>query len=164
MRNLLVIHGPNLNLLGKREVEVYGTLTLDEINEMIKKEADRHELNVEFFQSNHEGEIIDRIQAAAGEFSCIIINPGAYTHYSVAIRDAIAAVRIPTIEVHLSNIHAREKFRHKSVIAPVAVGQIAGFGIQSYLLAVRIAGQMGSEIRNQNQKQENRDKKSESRG
>jgi 3-dehydroquinate dehydratase-2 len=139
MTKVLVIHGPNLNLLGRREVDVYGSLTLDEINKMIEAEAVDCGLELEYFQSNHEGELVDKIQEAVGKFDCIIINPAAYTHYSIAIRDAIAAVRIPTIEVHLSNIHGREEFRHKSVTAPVAVGQIAGFGAQSYLLAIRAA-------------------------
>jgi len=139
MKKVLVIHGPNLNMLGKREVEVYGMTTLDEINESIKEEVKRYELEVEIFQSNHEGEIVDKIQSALGRFDCIIINPGALTHYSIAIRDALAAVKIPAIEVHLSNIHAREEFRHKSVIAPVAIGQIVGFGPESYMLAVRAA-------------------------
>jgi 3-dehydroquinate dehydratase-2 len=139
MAKVLVIHGPNLNLLGRREVEVYGSLTLDEINSKIEAEAGACGIEAEYYQSNHEGEIVDKIQGAVGKFDCIIINPAAYTHYSIAIRDAIAAVRIPTIEVHLSNIHGREEFRHKSVIAPVAVGQIAGFGAQGYLLAIRAA-------------------------
>ncbi|MCL6471962.1 MAG: type II 3-dehydroquinate dehydratase [Firmicutes bacterium] len=142
MAKILVIHGPNLNLLGRREVEVYGTLTLDEINERINEEASRYGLDTEFFQSNHEGEIVDKIQAAVGNADCIIINPGAYTHYSIAIRDALAAVSIPAIEVHLSNIHAREEFRHKSVTAPVSLGQIAGFGALSYVLAVRAAAEI----------------------
>jgi 3-dehydroquinate dehydratase-2 len=106
---------------------------------MIEAEAGVCGIEAEYYQSNHEGEIVDKIQDAVGIFDCIVINPAAYTHYSVAIRDAIAAVRIPTIEVHLSNIHGREEFRHKSVTAPVAVGQIAGFGAQGYLLAIRAA-------------------------
>ncbi|NCO66085.1 MAG: type II 3-dehydroquinate dehydratase [Candidatus Aquicultor secundus] len=139
MGKILVIHGPNLNLLGKREEAVYGTVTLDEINGMIKDEAGNCGLDVEFYQSNYEGDIVDRIQTAAGRVDCIIINPAAFTHYSIAVRDALAAVKIPAVEVHLSNIHAREEFRHTSVTAPVAVGQIAGFGPQSYVLAVRAA-------------------------
>lgn len=139
MGKVLIINGPNLNLLGKRETGIYGMLTLDEINRMVGDEAGRLGLHVEFFQSNHEGEIIDKVHSAIGGFDCIVINPGAYTHYSIAIRDAVAAVKIPTIEVHLSNIHSREEFRHKSVIAPVCVGQIAGFGPVSYVLAVRAA-------------------------
>ncbi len=142
MGKVLVINGPNLNLLGKREIGIYGTLTLDEINKMVSDEAERLGLQIEFFQSNHEGEIIERVHSAVGELDCLIINPGAYTHYSIAIRDAVAAVKIPTIEVHLSNIHSREEFRHRSVIAPVCVGQIAGFGPTSYVLAVRAAGEI----------------------
>lgn len=139
MGKLLVIHGPNLNLLGRREVEVYGTVTLDEINQMIKDEADAHGLSVEFYQSNHEGEIVDKIQSAVGVFDCLIINPAAFTHYSIAVRDALSAIRVPVIEVHLSNIYAREEFRHKSVTAAVTMGQIAGFGPYSYILATRAA-------------------------
>ncbi len=139
MGKILVIHGPNLNLLGRREEAVYGTVTLDEINAMIEDEAAAYGLDVEFYQSNHEGEIVDRIQAASGTVDCIIINPAAFTHYSIAVRDALAGVRVPAVEVHLSNIHAREEFRHTSVTVPVVVGQIAGFGSQSYVLAVRAA-------------------------
>lgn len=142
MSRVLVIHGPNLNLLGRREIEVYGSLTLDEINKTIRKEAADCGLEIECFQSNHEGEIVDKIQETTGTFECIIINPAAYTHYSIAIRDALAAVPAPSIEVHLSNIHNREDFRHKSVTAPVAQGQIAGFGPDSYLLAVRAASNL----------------------
>ncbi|HHX77296.1 MAG TPA: type II 3-dehydroquinate dehydratase [Firmicutes bacterium] len=134
---VLVIHGPNLNLLGRRETHIYGTKTLAAINMDIKALAEELDLIAFFFQSNSEGEIIDRIHSAAGEFAFIIINPGAYTHYSYAIRDALAAVKVPAIEVHLSNIYSREDFRQKSVIAPVAVAQVAGFGSQGYLLALR---------------------------
>lgn len=137
MKKILIIHGPNLNLLGTREVGVYGSETLDSINERCLELA--HEIGVELdiHQSNSEGEIIDLIQGALGKTRGIIINPGAYTHYSIAIRDALAAVKLPCVEVHLSNIHAREEFRHNSVIAPVAAGQIAGFGGESYLLAIK---------------------------
>lgn len=136
---VMVIHGPNLNLLGDREVETYGKFSLAEIDQQLKKLAAELEVSLATFQSNVEGEIVNAIQAAKGEYDAIIINPGGYTHYSVAIRDAIAAVKVPTVEVHLSNIYSREEFRHKSVIAPVAAGQIAGFGPHSYLLGLRAA-------------------------
>ncbi|MDR3644680.1 MAG: type II 3-dehydroquinate dehydratase [Clostridia bacterium] len=135
-KKVLVVHGPNLNLLGERETGIYGRDALAGINEEIIIWA--HDLNMECEarQSNSEGEIIDWLHAARGKFDGVIINAGAYTHYSVAIRDAIASIRIPCIEVHLTNIYAREEFRHHSVLAPVCVGQIAGFGKQSYLLAL----------------------------
>ena len=136
---ILVIHGPNLALLGEREVAVYGRFTLEEINQALADLAKQEKAELQFFQSDSEGEIVEKIGKARKEFSALIINPGAYTHYSVAIRDAIAAAGLPTVEVHLSNIYAREEFRHKSVIAPVAVGQISGFGINSYLLGLRAA-------------------------
>jgi len=136
---VLVIHGPNLDLLGKREPEIYGRLTLAEINEKIVELAKELHCEVDFFQSNHEGEIVETIGKAKGKFDFLIINPAAYTHTSVAVGDAIVATGIPTIEVHLSNIYAREEFRRKSLIAPVAVGQICGFGPDSYLLALRAA-------------------------
>jgi len=136
---LLVINGPNLDLLGKRQPELYGKLTLKEINERMVKLAKELQCEVEFFQSNHEGEIVDTIGEAKGKFDFLIINPAAYTHTSVAIRDAISATGIPAIEVHLSNIYAREEFRRKSLITPVAVGQICGFGPDGYLLALRAA-------------------------
>ncbi len=132
-----MIHGPNLNLLGRREPSVYGTETLSEIEERIRDLARELEVEVAFFQANGEGDLVSRIQEAAGKADGIVINPAAYTHTSVAIRDALAAVGIPAVEVHLSNIHAREEFRRESRIAPVCVGQIGGFGAQSYLLGVR---------------------------
>lgn len=138
---ILLIHGPNLNLLGSRETSVYGVDTLDSINEECLKLARELGIELEIRQTNSEGEIVDLVQAAAKTAKGIVINPGAYTHYSYAIRDAVAAVKLPAVEVHLSNIYAREDFRHESVIAPVAAGQISGFGPHSYLLGIRaVAG------------------------
>ena len=139
MKKVLVIHGPNLNLLGKREPEIYGSLSLEEINKEIERLARQEEVSIETFQSNHEGDLVTRIQDAMGRFHAIVINPGGYTHTSVAIRDAIIAVGIPTVEVHLSNIHKREEFRRRSLLADVVSGQIAGFGVDSYLLGLRAA-------------------------
>lgn len=135
---ILVINGPNLNLLGTREADVYGTRTLEEINDSLKKLAAELGAEVDIRQSNHEGEIVDFIQHAK-DYAALVINPAAYTHTSVAIRDAIAAVEIPAVEIHLSNIYRREEFRHKSLISPVAHGQISGFGPEGYLLALRAA-------------------------
>lgn len=135
--SILVLHGPNLNLLGRREPEVYGSTTLETINRLLVETGQALQAQVTPLQSNHEGVLVDAIQAAYGQHQGILINPGAYTHTSVAIRDAIAGVAIPTVEVHLSNIYQRESFRHHSYIAPVAVGQICGFGPESYLLGLR---------------------------
>jgi len=137
MLRIRVLHGPNLNLLGTREQSIYGTLSLDAINSAIMKLADELAVTVELGQSNSEGELVTWIQEARTGYDGIIINPAAYTHTSVAIRDAIAAVGLPTIEVHLSNIHQREEFRHRSYIAGVAIGQISGLGPTGYLLALR---------------------------
>ncbi|MFP4422466.1 MAG: type II 3-dehydroquinate dehydratase [Desulfococcaceae bacterium] len=135
-KRILVIHGPNLNMLGRREPEVYGSKTLAEIDDDLKRRGEELGLAVETFQSNHEGAIVDRIQEAVGNCEGIIINPAAYTHTSVAIRDALLLHDVPIIEVHLSNIHQREGFRHHSTIADVATGRIAGFGAAGYRLAL----------------------------
>jgi 3-dehydroquinate dehydratase-2 len=135
--NITVIHGPNLNLLGTREPGVYGSLTLNEINAAIETLGNELGCRVRFFQSNSEGALIDAIQATGKDCDGIVINPAAYTHTSIAIRDALAAVGVPFVEVHLSNIHRRETFRHTSLTAPLAVGQICGFGSDSYLLGLR---------------------------
>ncbi|MGI6149740.1 MAG: type II 3-dehydroquinate dehydratase [Firmicutes bacterium] len=135
-RRILVVHGPNLNLLGTREPEIYGSLTLQQINARLEERARELGLELECFQSNHEGELIDCIHRAQGRCKWLIINAGALTHYSYALRDAISSVGLKAIEVHLTNVFAREPFRHVSVIAPVCVGQIAGFGLNSYLLAL----------------------------
>jgi len=133
---LLVIHGPNLNMLGKREPEKYGTSTLDEINARLTSHGTQAGLEVDTFQSNHEGEIVEKIQQAGDFFDALIINPAAYTHTSIAIRDAILLLDIPVVEIHLSNIYKRESFRHKSLLCDVVNGQIAGFGAFGYLMAV----------------------------
>jgi 3-dehydroquinate dehydratase-2 len=135
-KKILVLLGPNLNLTGVREKSIYGEETADSINSQIVEYARNLGFDCDIYQSNHEGDLIDRIQAARGCFSGVVINAGALTHYSYALRDAIASVRIPFVEVHMSNIYAREDFRHKSVIAPVCAGQIAGFGKNSYFLAL----------------------------
>ena len=136
MKKIIVIHGPNLNLLGEREPGVYGSESYESINNEIIEHAISKQFHCEIFQSNHEGEIIDTLHLARKSFDGVIINAGAYTHYSYAIRDAIAAINIPVIEVHMSNINARDEFRAKSVIAPVCKGSICGFGKDSYILAV----------------------------
>lgn len=137
LAKVLVLNGPNLNLLGTREPDIYGQVTLDKINEQLNQLADQLGLDLEFYHSNSEGEIITRIQQSVPNVKGILINPGAFTHYSLAIRDAISAVGAPCVEVHLSNIYAREEFRRHSVIAPVCLGQVSGFGPLSYLLGLR---------------------------
>lgn len=136
MKRILVVHGPTLNLLGEREPEIYGSKTLEELNASIRRFANQHGVEVKFFQSNHEGAIIDVLQNERHWAEGVVINPGAFTHYSYAIRDAIAAVGLPTVEVHLSDIYNREEFRRISVIAPACIAQVSGKGYQSYLVAI----------------------------
>jgi 3-dehydroquinate dehydratase-2 len=135
MEQLLLLNGPNLNLLGSREPEVYGHSTLDSVVRNVTKYAEEYGFGVDDYQSNHEGELIDTIQQAEGKYKGIIFNPGAYTHTSIALRDAISSITVPVIEVHLSNVHQRESFRHTSLLAPVCKGQIVGLGVMGYRLA-----------------------------
>lgn len=139
MIRILVLHGPNLNMLGVREAELYGTQTLNEINEMLVTWAKEAGVQLEAKQSNREGELVTWIQESRGQFDAIVINAAAYTHTSIALRDAVLSAEVPTVEVHLSNIHRREEFRHKSYLAAAAIGQISGFGPTSYLLGVQAA-------------------------
>lgn len=136
MAKVLVLNGPNLNLLGTREPAIYGSTTLKDIEAMMLKRASEAGIAIDFFQSNHEGELVDKVQAANHNYDYIIFNAAAFTHYSIALRDAIGAIEVPVIEVHISNIHKREEFRHTSVLAPVALGQICGLGVESYLAAL----------------------------
>ena len=136
-KRVAVVHGPNLNMLGKREVGIYGGKSMEEINSEVAAEASGLNVTVEFYQSNCEGELVSYIQQCKGKTDGILLNAGAYTHYSIALRDAIAAAQVPTVEVHISNVYKREPFRHVSVIAPVCIGQICGFGSHGYVLALR---------------------------
>lgn len=147
---ILILHGPNLNRLGLREPQIYGSTTLEQINNSLKDLAGQLGVVVETYQSSHEGDLVDKLHAAIGEMAAVVFNPGAYTHYSIALRDAVACLDIPVIEVHLSNIHSREEFRHRSVIAPVAAGQISGFGPESYLLGLRAAVSLAQSGRKEN--------------
>lgn len=137
MTSILIMHGPNLNLLGLREPEVYGSQTMDEINQRLQMYASEHNIHLRTFQSNHEGALIDELHKARTWADGVVFNPGAYTHTSYALRDAIAAVGVPVVEVHLSNVHAREEFRHRSLLVSACLGQVVGFGWRSYLLGVQ---------------------------
>jgi 3-dehydroquinate dehydratase-2 len=144
MARVLVLHGPNLNLLGRRESHIYGTATLEDVELALRTLARELGVELDTAQSNHEGTLIDRLQTAPARYGAVVFNPGALTHTSVALRDAIAAIGIPVVEVHVTNIHAREAFRHHSMIAGAAAGQIAGFGVQSYLLGLRAAAALAA--------------------
>ena len=145
MKKILIIHGPNLNILGTRQVDVYGKIGLEQIDDSLTDLAQKEGVELEIKQSNHEGEIVELIQQAKNKFDALVINPAAYTHTSVAIRDALAAIDIPAVEVHISNIYAREEFRHTSLTAPVVKGQVSGFGVNSYLLGLRAAIALANE-------------------
>lgn len=145
MIRILVMNGPNLNLLGEREVEVYGAAKLADIEAAISSLAEELRIEVDFFQSNHEGALIDRLQDARSNCHAVVFNPGAFTHYSFALRDAVSSISIPVVECHMSNVHARDAFRSTSVIAPVAAGQISGLGVSSYMLAVRAAAKLAKD-------------------
>jgi len=151
---VVLIQGPNLNMLGHREQNIYGPMKLEDIHNQMSAFAEQNGIEIEFFQSNLEGEIVDKIQECLGEASGIIINPAAYTHTSIAIRDAIAAVQIPTVEVHLSNVYAREEFRQKSLTAPVCAGQITGFGPFSYHMAMIAITQIMNEVKSMREAQQ----------
>lgn len=153
---IMVVQGPNINMLGVREPSVYGAMKMEDIHAQMKIVADQNDIDIEFFQSNLEGEIVDKIQECLGEADGIIINPAAYTHTSIAIRDALSAVALPVIEVHISNIHRREEFRHKSLIAPIAAGQIVGFGPVGYHLAMIGMLQIFEQIKAMRANQENK--------
>jgi 3-dehydroquinate dehydratase-2 len=139
MHRIVVLNGPNLNLIGVREPGVYGNVSLDRIQQRMREMADRHGVDLDFYQSNHEGELIDIIQSCRKKADCIIINAGGLTHYSVSLHDALRTVEVPVIEIHMTNIYAREEFRHRSLISPVAIGGIFGFGSDSYYLALQAA-------------------------
>ncbi|HHP7232827.1 MAG TPA: type II 3-dehydroquinate dehydratase [Xenococcaceae cyanobacterium] len=147
--SILVLHGPNLNLLGTREPGIYGSMTLESINKFLKAEATKLQVQVSCLQSNHEGYLVDAIHRSALKYQGIVINAGAYTHTSVAIRDALSGIKLPAVEVHLSNIYRREEFRHHSYIAPVVIGQISGFGSNSYILGLQALVNYLRETKNQ---------------